>query len=57
MNDEKKQVIDSSAENNVNNSTKVKLLAAIGLDGLLESMDLCLDMGNLIGDIAEIFLH
>ncbi len=51
--DEKDKVIDSSEEKKVN----MKLLAAIGLDGILESMDLCMDMGNLIGDIAEIFLH
>lgn len=54
MNDKEKQVIDSSAEDT---SNKLKLLAAVGLDGILESMDLCLDMGNLIGDFVEIFLH
>lgn len=51
--DEKDKVIDSSVEDD----KKAKLFASMSLSGLFEGLDLCLDVGELIGDIVDIFTN
>lgn len=52
---EKDKVIDSSEE--VKDDKKAKLFASMSLSGLFEGLDLCLDVGELIGDIVDIFTN